>query len=548
MNGLPETLAGALEALRSRRIGAVELTEAMLGRARDASALGCFIHLDEEAALAAARPADDGGAGALLGVPLAMKDVFATAKMPTSGGSRLLTSDAPESGAAAWARAWAGRDATSVGALRAAGAVLVGKLSLHELATGWPTIGPDGIEAETALPVARNPWDAARAPGGSSSGTGAAVAAGLVFGGLGSDTNGSIRHPAAYCGITGLKPTYGRVSKAGCLPLGFSFDHVGPMARTARDCALLLQTIAGQDPLDPTSAAEPVPDYLAALDGSLGRVRIGVLTDGFRDAPALDDEARSSLVEAADVLRRAGATVVEAAIPCAPAARAAAWVASRVEAFSFHRADLRARPELIGRGARRVFHVGAVFTAADYVQAQRVRALSVAQVGAALREVDVLLAPTMTSGAPPYAGYDPDGSTTGISFTAIWSLTGNPVLSVPCGFSSEGLPLAMQVIGRPFDEATVLRVGDAYQRLTDWHERRPSPPPSIAPEVGSVPEGGGPSSREVDALLRQHDLTLDDLDRARLARIYPALRAMAAALETPELPLLEPAPVFRLTP
>jgi aspartyl-tRNA(Asn)/glutamyl-tRNA(Gln) amidotransferase subunit A len=540
---LPTTIADAAEALGAGRIGAVELTRASLDRAAAAqAALGCFIHVAGEAALASARRADADRArgregGPLRGVPLGVKDILATVDAPTTASSRSLDP--------AWG---AGRDATAVGKLRAAGAVLVGKLSLHELATGWPTVSPVGVDPATGLPFARNPWDTARAPGGSSSGTGAALAAGLVLGGLGTDTTGSIRHPAAYCGITGLKPTYGRVSRAGCLPLAWGFDHVGPMARGARDCALLLQAIAGHDPADPSGADHPVPDYTAGLDGSLRGLRLGVLRADFLDVPELRDDARAAVLAAVAAMAAAGASAVDVALPHAVAGRAASWIASRVEAHAYHEATLRRRPEAYGRGARRVLHVGALYGAADYLQAQRVRALVRAEVADAFAGADVLVAPTMTGVAPPFAGYDPDAAIVAPSFTALWNLAGNPAISLPGGFSTEGLPIGLQLIGRPFDEATLLRVADAYQRLTDWHLRRP-PEPFVAERLAEPgpepPAESGPSADAVDAAARLGGLALDPTDRARLIRLHPHMRAMAESLRVPELPALEPSPLFR---
>ena len=307
MTELPQTIAEAGRWLRGRRITSAALTEALLDRARAAQeTLGAFNAIAAEPARAAARAADADFArgvdrGPLQGVPLGIKDLIATRDAPTTANSRVLDP--------AWGD---GRDATVVRRLRAAGAVLLGKLVLHEFATGWP-------DPATGFPVARNPWDPARTPGGSSSGTGAAVAAGLVLGGLGTDTSGSIRGPAAFCGISGLKPTFGRVSKEGCVPLGFSLDSIGPMARTARDCALLLQTLAGPDGADPCSVDAPVPDWSAGLDGTLAGLRVGVPQGYFFDAPELDGEVRAAVLEAIEALAGAGARIVHPALPHAAA-------------------------------------------------------------------------------------------------------------------------------------------------------------------------------------------------------------------------------------
>jgi aspartyl-tRNA(Asn)/glutamyl-tRNA(Gln) amidotransferase subunit A len=494
MPDLPTTIAAAAVALRTRQFSALELAEAALARAAAAqSTIGAFIALTPDAARAAARLADHDFArgvdrGPLQGIPLGIKDLIATADAPTTANSRVLDPT------------WGDRpDATVVTRLRGAGAVVVGKLGLHEFATGWP-------DPATGFRVVRNPWDLGRTPGGSSSGTGAAVAGDLVPAGLGTDTSGSIRGPAAYCGISGLKPTFGRVSKEGCVPLGYSLDTVGPMAHTARDCALLLQPLAGRDRADPCTAAVPVPDYAAALDGTLAGLRIGVPRPYFLDAPELDEEVRAAVLGAVETMRRAGARIVDVAIPHAAAGAAACTVTIRAESYAYHERALREQGDLYGRHTRRVLQVGALFTAADVVQAQRVRSLVKAETAAALAAADVLVGPTMLGTAGAFAGYDPDGRLTAPSYTGIWNLTGNPALSVPCGVSQAGLPIGLQIVGRPFDEATVLRAGDAIAA----HSRLP----------------------------------LDAPDRERLARVYPALRALADGLRTLDLGPHEPALLF----
>jgi aspartyl-tRNA(Asn)/glutamyl-tRNA(Gln) amidotransferase subunit A len=336
---------------------------------------------------------------------------------------------------------------------------------LHEFAIGWP-------DPATGLRYARNPWDLARSPGGSSSGTGAAIAAGLILGGLGTDTGGSIRGPAAYCGISGLKPTFGRVSNEGCVPLSYSLDHIGPMARTMRDCAVLLQVLAGFDPLDPCTARVAVPDYAADLDGSVRGLRIGLVREHFFDVPELDGEVRQAVLDGVDRLAAAGASVVDVALPHAAIARTAQRAIMLGEAYAYHLPDLQSRPQLYGKYTRQQITQGALYSAADYVQAQRVRSVIKAEALAALSVADVLVTPTMLNVAPRFEGYDPDALRRAPTFMAIWNLTGLPAASVCCGFSNAGLPIGMQIVGKPFDEAMVLRVGDAYQQLTDWHTRR----------------------------------------------------------------------------
>ena len=313
--------------------------------------------------------------------------------------------------------------------------MLLGKLVLHEFATGWP-------DPATGFPVARNPWDPDRTPGGSSSGTGAAVAAGLVLGGLGTDTSGSIRGPAAFCGISGLKPTFGRVSKEGCVPLGFSLDSIGPMARTARDCALLLQTLAGPDAADPCSVDAPVPDWSAGLDGTLAGLRVGVPQGYFFDAPELDGEVRAAVLEAIEALAGAGARIVHPALPHAAAGAAATTVTIRAESYAYHDARPGGAP-----GAVRPPHpAGAAAGAA--VHGGRLRpgaAGALARPGrmrAALEEADVLVMPTMLGPAGTFAGHDPDARLASPSFTGIWNLVGparrsaSPAASPPPGCPS----------------------------------------------------------------------------------------------------------------
>jgi aspartyl-tRNA(Asn)/glutamyl-tRNA(Gln) amidotransferase subunit A len=466
---LPRTITEAGEWLRTRRISSLDLTRELLGRASAAQdTVGAFMTLTEDAALEAARRADDEirrglDRGPLHGVPLGIKDILATADAPTTANSRVLDPS------------WGQRqDATVVRKLRGAGAVILGKLVLHEFAIGWP-------DPATGLRYARNPWDLARSPGGSSSGTGAAIAAGLILGGLGTDTGGSIRGPAAYCGISGLKPTFGRVSNEGCVPLSYSLDHIGPMARTMRDCAVLLQVLAGFDPLDPCTARVAVPDYAADLDGSVRGLRIGLVREHFFDVPELDGEVRQAVLDGVDRLAAAGASVVDVTLPHAAIARTAQRAIMLGEAYAYHLPDLQSRPQLYGKYTRQQITQGALYSAADYVQAQRVRSVIKAEVLAGLSVADVLVMPTMLNVAPRFEGYDPDALRRAPTFMAIWNLTGLPAASVCCGFSNAGLPIGMQIVGKPFDEAMVLRVGDAYQQLTDWHTRTPEPARQVQP-------------------------------------------------------------------
>jgi aspartyl-tRNA(Asn)/glutamyl-tRNA(Gln) amidotransferase subunit A len=460
----PSTIVEAAAALRAGSVSSLELTRDLLARVNATQdSIGAFMTITEESALTAAEQADRDfkrgvDRGPLQGVPLAVKDLLATADAPTTANSRVLDP------------AWGHReDATSVRKLREAGAVILGKLVLHEFAIGAPDPG-------TGLRFARNPWSLSHMPGGSSSGTGAAVAARLIFGGLGSDTGGSIRGPASFCGISGLKPTFGRVSKEGCVPLSYSLDHVGPMARTMHDCALLLQAIAGYDPLDPGSAQRDVPDYAAALDGSLRGVRIGVPRAYFFDHPELNTEVRQAVLQAIDDCSRAGALVSDVDLPRAPLARVAQRAIMLSEAYAYHQADLASQPQNYGKHTRAQILQGSLYSAADYIQAQRVRSDIIREVREAMADVDVLMTPTSLTTASIFEGYDPDVMRRSPSYFSLWNLTGQPAASVCCGFSQtgEGLPIGLQIIGKAWDEAMVLRVGDAYQQVTDWHTRAPA--------------------------------------------------------------------------
>jgi aspartyl-tRNA(Asn)/glutamyl-tRNA(Gln) amidotransferase subunit A len=460
---LPTTIAEAGDWLRAGRISAVELTEGLLARAEGAQdSLAAFITITRDSALAAAEQADRELAtgqdrGPLHGIPIGVKDIIATVEAPTTANSRVMDS--------AWG---ADRDATVMGRLRSGGAIILGKLGLNEYAIGFP-------DPDTGFRIPRNPWDLERFPGGSSSGTGAAVAGGLILGGLGTDTGGSIRGPSSYCGITGMKATFGRVSKEGCVPLGYSLDHIGPMTRTVRDCALMLQVMAGYDPRDPCSVDLGVPDMVAALDGGVRGLRIGIPREYFFDVPDLEADAKQAVLDALDAFVDAGATVVDVAIPHASIARHAQRVIMFSEAYAYHEPDLQTRPELYGKYTRQSIRQGVLFSGPDYVQAQRVRSLIKAEVAEALANVDVLITPTMLGVAPRFDTYDFEGAMKQPTFMAIWNLTGSPAMSVCCGFSTANLPLGMQIVGKPFDESSIFRAGHAYQQLTDWHVRQPEP-------------------------------------------------------------------------
>jgi aspartyl-tRNA(Asn)/glutamyl-tRNA(Gln) amidotransferase subunit A len=452
----------------TKQVSPVEVVRAHLDRiaALDPK-LRAFITICADAALESARAAEADlmagrVVGPLHGVPWAPKDLYSTRGVRTTGGSKILADAVP------------GEDSTVVARLTRGGAILLGKLNMHEFA-----YGPEGLNAHYG--DTRNPWsaDAHRIAGGSSSGSGAAVAAGLAPGSLGSDTGGSIRIPASLCGITGLKPTYGRVSRAGVLPLAWSMDHVGPMTRSARDCALMLGAIAGYDPADRTTSVLPVPDYGAALTGDVKGLRVGLLRAHFTDTAASD--VRAAVEASAKQLEQAGAVVDEVNLTQVihVAAASAAIVAS--EALAYHAPWMRSRPQDYQPDVRERLRLGAFVNGAHYVRAQQIRALVTREVDEALARRDVLLAPATPLVAPVLGeretilGAGPsDVRAALLGCTRPFNFSGHPACAAPCGFSAAGLPIGLQIVGRPFDEATVLRVVDAYQRMTDWHTRRPA--------------------------------------------------------------------------
>jgi len=461
------TIVGLAEAIRTKKISATEATREYLDRiARLDPKIRSFITVDGDGALAAARALDTDAAagrwrGPLHGVPLAYKDLCHVAGLPTSCGTKTaeyFTSP---------------RECTAVVRLREAGAITLGKLNMSELA-----LGPFGDNAHHG--DVQNPWRLGHVSGGSSSGSAAAVAAGFAPGTLGSDTGGSIRLPAAVCGIVGLKPTYGRVSRAGAMPLSWSLDHIGPMTRTVHDAAVMLAIIAGHDPGDATSSHRRVPDYAAALDAPVRALRVGVPESYYFEglAPGVDAAVR----EALRTLGTLGIATRPVRVPDPAVQSGIANVLARAESAVIHERVVRERPHELQPAVRTRLEVGFQISAHDYLQAGRLRAQLARQfVADVFAEVDVLVAPTIPEAAPALANAKAGTAEDVVARMGTFSrLTrpfnglGLPALSVPCGFSADGRPLAMQLVGRPFAESTVLRVGHAYQRVTDWHTRRPA--------------------------------------------------------------------------
>ncbi|HVV35405.1 MAG TPA: amidase [Acidimicrobiales bacterium] len=462
MSATPLTVKDAAAALRAGEVTSVALTQAAIDRAeRLDKELGTYIVRGDDAALAAAAAADAKFAagvddGPLQGIPVGVKDIVATADAPTTCQSLVMD---PE-----WC---AGEDAPVVARLRAAGAVITGKTTTMEFAIGTP-------DFSKPFPIPRNPWNTECWAGGSSSGTGNGVAAGLFFAGIGTDTGGSIRIPSAFCGVTGLMPTYGRVPKSGVFPLGYSLDHTGPLARGAWDCAAMLDVLAGYDATDPYCSQRPVDDYVGALTGSVDGLRIGVVR-AFHFAPDDDPSVVAAFDAAVAQLGDLGARVTEIVLPYYLEITAAMLVTMCAEAFAIHRRDMASRWDDYFENTRQIVALGALFSGSDYVQAQRVRRVAQRALAGLFSDVDVILTPTATVGSPTYAAMEASGPLGLLAkvHTGYWDAVGNPVLALPIGFTSEGLPLSMQLAGRPFDEATILRAGDAYQSATDWHVRIP---------------------------------------------------------------------------
>jgi aspartyl-tRNA(Asn)/glutamyl-tRNA(Gln) amidotransferase subunit A len=454
------TIVELAAALRRREVSPVEVTQTCLDRigALDGR-VNAFITVTADLALERAKAAESDliagrDLGPLHGVPVALKDLYATRGIRTTGHSKLLLDWLPD------------EDSTVTALLARAGSVPLGKLAMHEFAFGTPGF-------DLPFPPARNPWDTDRITGGSSSGSGAALAAGLCYGAMGSDTGGSIRSPASLCGVAGIKPTYGRVSRFGVLPLSWSLDHAGPMARCVADCALLLQAISGHDPRDAASSTAPVPDFSARLGRSVAGLRLGVPRDWLNEGSGIDAEVRAAFEEALAVFERLGARLQTVDSQPFIRSRAANTIIMIAEAYTYHERTLRERPQDLSQGVRSRAREGAFISAADYVDAQRARSVIAARVDGILRDVDVILSPAVPRPAERFDEQDPDARYAMPSFTPPFNLTGLPAMSIPCGFSSNGLPIGLQIAGRAFEEDTVLQAAHAYETATDWHRRHP---------------------------------------------------------------------------
>jgi aspartyl-tRNA(Asn)/glutamyl-tRNA(Gln) amidotransferase subunit A len=465
------TLKEASDLVRRRDVSPVELTRACLARIdRLEPAINAFITVTPEQALASARELEaeirrGRRRGPLHGVPIALKDNIDTAGVLTTAASGVFKERVPAA------------DADVVVRLKNAGAVLLGKLNLHEFALG-------GTSAVTYYEPVHNPWALDRVAGGSSGGSAAAIAADMCLGTLGTDTGGSIRIPASLCGIVGLKPTYGRVSTRGVIPMAWTLDHVGPMCKTVEDAALMLAAIAGYDPLDPTSVDAPVPDYTRAIGMSTAKLRVGVARKPFFDN--LNPEVAKAVEAAIDVLRKLTASVTDVDVP--PAGNVAdVWNA---EIYAYHEPFISKTPELYQQATRNLIQGAGKTSALTYAQAKRQLDVVRREVKKVFARVDVLVTPTQrgvaqpiaapqqapgrAGGTPPPGGAAPGGGGGGIINTAAFDIYGLPTISVPCGFSSMGLPIGLQISGNHFAESTVLALAHAYEQATGWHTRRPA--------------------------------------------------------------------------
>ncbi len=460
------SLAEAARKVRAREISPVDLVQASLARIRATDAvLRAYITVFEEQALQVAKAAEimvaaGHGLGPLHGIPIALKDNVAVRGSRTTAGSKVLGDWVPDA------------DATIAARLRQAGAIFIGKTNMHEFAWG-------GTSANPHYGAVRNPWNTAHFPAGSSGGSGVAVAARSCYGAVGTDTGGSIRLPSAINGVVGIRPTYGRVSNHGIIPLAWSMDTAGPMTRTVEDCALMFAAMAGYDPKDLTTAARPCADYGADLGQSLRGLRIGIVSGYFFHhlQPPVRDAVQAALAN----YEKLGAQLVEVEIENIHGNISAQLTIESAEPSTYHQRWLRERPQDYGDDVRTLLEVGEMLLATHYLQAQRYRTLLRNEFINAFRTVDAFVCPTLPFTATKLGattvvienGVEEDMLSAIMQFTGVASLTGLPALNVPCGFDAAGLPIGMQLIGRPFDEATLFRMGHAFQMATDFHLRAP---------------------------------------------------------------------------
>jgi aspartyl-tRNA(Asn)/glutamyl-tRNA(Gln) amidotransferase subunit A len=535
------TMAQAARAIREGELSPVVYTEALIARTEALGPiLDAYITTTFETAREAARTAAEEIAkgryrGPLHGIPFALKDIYDTAGVATTAHSRTMQDRVPKA------------DATTTRKLKAAGGVLMGKLATHEFAHGGPSF-------DLPWPPARNPWNTAHFTGGSSSGSGAAIAAGLVPATLGSDTGGSIRGPAGLCGTAGLKPTYGRVSRAGVLPNSYTYDTCGPLARTAEDCALILSAIAGYDPADPASADVPVPDYMADLEKGIRGLKIGVVRRFWEDDIKANPELVSAMEKALEVLRFLGADLETVTLRPLQHYSDVKITTAESELFSIHLWELQRRPQDFGQDFRIRALPAALFTAEDYVRASRARRVITEEMREVYRRFDLLVTAN-TSAAPRLDAHNSVSFWTAPSLTTPFNCTGQPALALPCGFTEAGLPLSLQISGRPFDEATVLRAGYAFECETGYWSARPALSADTA-KAALAPKPFEPDNSMADpavrvraeAAARYHGLDLPSAIFEEYLAAAPHALAMAGRLSRDHDAYQEVSSTFALAP
>jgi aspartyl-tRNA(Asn)/glutamyl-tRNA(Gln) amidotransferase subunit A len=533
------TIAEAARLIERKRLSPVELASALIDRTeRLDPQINAYLLLTAERAFDQASRAEREIAaghyrGAMHGIPFGLKDIYSTAGIRTTGHSRICLDTIPSA------------DATTVRKLYDAGAVLTGKLATHEFAHGGPSF-------DLPWPPARNPWNREHFTGGSSSGSGAAVAAGFVPAALGSDTGGSIRGPAALCGIVGLKPTYGLVSRHGVYANSFSFDHAGPMTWTVEDCAIMLQAIAGHDPSDPASAARPVPEYRAALTGEIKGLRIGVVRHLHEDDCAVTSEVNAALEAAFAVLRSLGATLGEVRLRPAQDYYDVKVTIAESELLAVHERALRTRPGAFGEDFLGRVLPAVLISGRDYIQAQRERRGMLAEMAPVYANFDVLVTATAGGPAPTLGSWRTIEFWRRPSLTTPFNVTGGPALAQCIGFSGSGLPLSMQIVGRPFDDATVLRVAHAYEAATAWRARRPQLDRNETSSA-ALPAVPDPEPPDIDTATRDRvavacraaGLTLTDRQFAMACAAAPYVISMTSRLYRDRAFAEEPANIFQ---
>ena len=455
------TIASASADIAAKKLSPVELTKHLLARIKAVDpVINAFLLVTEERALADAKAAEarmmaGTRIGPLDGIPIAHKDIYNTAGIRTTAHSRQLENNVPA------------EDATSVAKLAGAGTIMLGKLATHEFAFGGPSF-------DLPWPPARNPWNPLHFTAGSSSGTGAAVAAGLILGGTGSDTGGSIRGPSALCGIAGIKPTYGRISRAGILPLAYTLDHSGPMAWTVQDCALMLQAMAGYDAADPAVSAKPVPDFSASLGKGVKGLKVGVIRHFHEVDNPVSPATLKGINDTADLFRSMGAEVRDITLSPMQDYGACGFLIMIQEAYALHEKWMQTSFEKYGELLRDRMGLAAFLTGADYMQAIRKRRELCLEMAAAMADCDIFLTASQPMEAPLIDAVPKWAAFEKPNFTMPFNVTGYPAISICSGYGAGGLPVSIQLIAKPFEETKLFGVADAYEKATDWRSQRPA--------------------------------------------------------------------------